>query len=58
MVRNGSESDLVHPDWVMLLVKINHLLLTINSAVNIILYSYKVLILAYTRFINGSTKIK
>ena len=58
MVRKGSEFDLVHPDWVMLLVKINHLLLTINSAVNIILYSYKVLILAYTRFINGSTKIK
>ena len=58
MVRNGSEFELVHPDWVMLLVKINHLLLTINSAVNIILYSYKVLILEYTRFINGSTKIK
>ena len=39
MVRN---EDLVHPEWVMLLVKINHLLLTINSAVNILLYSYKV----------------
>ena len=39
MVRN---EELVHPEWVMLLVKINHLLLTINSAVNILLYSYKV----------------
>ena len=39
MVRN---EKLVHPEWVILLVKINHLLLTTNSAVNIILYSYKV----------------
>ena len=36
------KEKLVHPEWVILLVKINHLLLTINSAVNIILYSYKV----------------
>jgi hypothetical protein len=40
MVRHGELTE--HPDWVMLLVKINHLLLTINSATNIIIYSYKV----------------
>ena len=39
MVRHGER---VHPTWVMMLVKVNHLLLTINSATNILLYSYKV----------------
>ena len=39
MVRHGER---VHPMWVMILVKVNHLLLTINSATNILLYSYKV----------------
>jgi hypothetical protein len=40
MVRHGRLKE--HPGWVMILVKINHLLLTINSAANIIIYSYKV----------------
>jgi hypothetical protein len=31
-----------HPLWVMLMVKVNHLLLTINSAANILIYSIKV----------------
>jgi len=39
MVRFGTLSE--HPGWIMLLVKVNHLLLTINSAINIVIYSYK-----------------
>jgi len=39
MVRFGTLSE--HPGWIMLLVKMNHLLLTINSATNIVIYSYK-----------------
>jgi len=39
MVRFGKLSE--HPEWIMLLVKVNHLLLTINSATNIVIYSYK-----------------
>ena len=31
------------PLWVLILVRINHLLLAINSAVNIVIYSFKVL---------------
>ena len=30
------------PLWIMYLVKINHLLLAINSAINILIYSFKV----------------
>ena len=30
------------PLWVLILVRINHLLLAINSAVNIVIYSFKV----------------
>ena len=30
------------PLWIMYLVKINHLLLAINSAINIVIYSFKV----------------
>ena len=40
MVQSGELTE--HPAWVMLLVKVNHLLLTINSAANILIYSYKV----------------
>ena len=40
MVRFGSLSE--HPAWILILVKVNHLLLAINSAVNILIYSYKV----------------
>ena len=40
MVRHG---EIEPPVWVMMLVKINHLLLTVNSAANILIYSYKVL---------------
>ena len=36
-----------HPLWVMLMVKVNHLLLTINSAANIIIYSIKVFICSW-----------
>lgn len=38
MVQHG---HLDQPAWVFTLVKINHLLLTINSATNIVIYSYK-----------------
>ena len=41
MVRYGELKE--PPAWVMMLVKINHLLLTVNSAANILIYSYKVL---------------
>ena len=30
------------PLWVLLLVRVNHLLLAINSASNIVIYSFKV----------------
>ena len=30
------------PLWILYLVKINHLLLAINSAINIVIYSFKV----------------
>jgi len=39
MLRFGQISE--HPSWVLLLIKVNHLLLAINSAVNILIYSYK-----------------
>ena len=32
-----------NPVWIMYLVKINHLLLAINSAINIVIYSFKVM---------------
>ena len=40
MVQYGRLEE--HPAWVMILVKVNHVLLTINSATNIVIYSYKV----------------
>jgi len=39
MVQYGRLEE--HPAWVMILVKVNHVLLTINSATNIVIYSYK-----------------
>ena len=41
MVRYG-QLDAADPTWLFVLVKVNHLLLTLNSAGNIVIYSLKV----------------
>ena len=40
MVEHGHLRE--HPTWIMMAVKVNHLLLTLNSAANIVIYSFKV----------------
>ena len=40
MVRHGHLRE--HPTWLMVTVKVNHLLLTLNAAANILIYSFKV----------------
>jgi hypothetical protein len=41
MVRYG-KLEAEDPTWLFVLVKVNHLLLTVNSAGNIVIYSLKV----------------